>query len=1000
MARIPQADFGGTRFEGRAQSRQYNPVTAKSESKKIEEQKRILLREQEIKNREQEREFQMESLELESKQTVESSAQKIALEIEGHALKAQQLYAKQDLQSEQEVERDIYQQEASANRFKLKQEADIFTNLLAQEQALLDNKQQIKRTAFEYNQDNQRQVLDFKQTNARTRFTTENQLSSSQTQLIGNTINTLLSFAGSVVQYSSDIDKLNKVHEAKNLSLSYMSNRNKGADLYVLNADEDLNRTELAGEQAIRNVEATEVQRSELRNVNAGGAANRARRATSTRDLGIQMPGLAKDVLAKGGIIPGPNGIPIDIKNPQSHSDVNAIALHAARTAFDNNSGGLSGLDSAEAVRTLRQQFDNTVTHLSSTLSAKLETKRTGDREFAFQSNFWSQATEGTMPQQQMFNQLKDGYIKNGESLSSASKKARETMFNFYDSRNDNTALDIFKGVQQVEGQAGTEMINVMGDELRTATADTFSDNNTADKNRFETIEKEMYSRLQDSSLTDVQRIAIMQETVSQLRAEDLDKDARTILTQIGKLRNPDAALFGDATVGSQIRSGEITTEQQIDQLGSMGLLTPEGVKKGKEQLADRSLSKMPKDDVSKTSIKAAQKSAGDLFLRGVGYQKDPLTGDITIDSKFGEEGIVSPEDADRLATQIKNELLIESNRMLRLNPELLKPGNESERMKRLREVEQTWVKDNLKSEGGKFYVGDFLAGEKKDEEGNKGADDWSDEQRDRFNGLLNDPSKFAARSSSLSFRGSMAPLDLSGFTHNITQPGSFIEPYAIRNYRPLRGDILLSKEQFIQAHKAFGEGTVSPTLAAVADALGKSPLSVLNSHASSGLTPRLPLYNPQQLTQTSLGSGTAPISAVEGAQMLMTRNFPVRGASWLAGNIFQESRWYGQRKPWDDLGAPAGGLVSWRAGRLDAIEAHFGRGIENISNADQITYMIDELKKYPVPGLSKSAFDVFMNPYATERHLIKASITFWGYLEEGDRYSQARTIERQLSTQ
>ena len=999
MARIPQADFGGTRFQGRAQSRQYNPVTAKSERKKIEEQKRILLREQEIKNREQEREFQMESLELESKQTVESTAQKIALEIEGHALKAQQLYARQDLQSEQEVEKDIYQQEASANRFQLKQEADIFSNRLAQEQALLDNKQQIKRTAFEYNQTNQRQVFDFKQTNARTRLATESQLSSSQTQLIGNTINTLLSFAGSVVQYSSDMDKLNKVEEAKNLSRSYMSNRNKGADLYVLNLDEDLNRTELAGEQAIRNVEATEVQRSELRNVNAGGAANRARRATSTRDLGIRLPGLAKDVIAKGGIILGPNGIPIDIKNPQSHSDVNAIALYAARTAYDNNSGGLSGLDSAEAVRSLRQQFDNTVTHLSSSLSAKFETKRSGNREFAFQNNFYSKATEGRTPQQQMFNKLKDDYILNGESLSSASKKARETMFNFYDNRNDNTSLDIFKGVQQVEGQAGTEMINVMGDELRTATADTFSDDNTANKNAFETINKDMYSRLQDVS-NPSERISIMQSTAQQLDAEGLNKEAREIRASIGKLGHPDAALIGDASVGSQISSGEITTEQQIDQLGALGLLTPEGVKKGKELLGDRSLSNMPKDDISKTSIKAAQKSAGDLFLRGVGYQKDPLTNNITIDSDFGEEGIVSPEDADRLATQIKNELLIESNRMLRLNPELLKPGNESERMKRLREVEQTWVKDNLESEGGKFYVGDFLAGKKDNKEGLFGADDYSEKQRNRFNGLLNDPSKFAARSSSLGVRGSMAPVDWSGFTNNITQSGSFIEPYAIRNYRPLRGDILLSKEQFQQAYKAFGEGTVNPTLAAVADALGKSPLSVLNSHASSGLTPRLPLYNPKQLSQTSLGSSTAPISAVEGAQMLMSMNFPVRGASWLAGNIQTESTWYGQRKPWNDVGALAGGLPSWRAGRLNAIEAHYGRGIENISNADQLSYLRDELKTYYIPELEKSAFDVFMNPYATERHLIKASIVFWGYGIEGDRYSQARNIERQLSTQ
>jgi hypothetical protein len=998
MARIPQADFGGTRFQGRAQSRQYNPVTAKSESKKIEEQKRILLREQEIKNRELEREYQMETLELESKQTVESSAQRIALEIEGHALKAQQLYAKQDLQSKQEVEKDIYLQEASVNKFQLKQESDIFDNRLAQERALLENTQQIKRTAFDYNQTNQQQVLEFQQTNARSRLANQSQLSSSQTQLIGNTINTLLSFGGSVLQYSSDMDKLNKVQERKNLNLSYMSNRSKGADLAVLNADEDLNRTELAGEQAIRNVEATEIQRSELRNVNAGGAANRARRATSTRDLGIQLPGLAKDVLAKGGIISGPNGIPIDIKNPQSHSDVNAIALHAARTAFDNNSGGLSNLDSAEAVRSLRQQFDNTVTNISSNLSKKLETKRSGDREFAFQNNFYSQATEGNMPQQQMFNRLKEDYIISGESTSSASKKARETMFNFYNNRNDNDALDIFGGVQQVDGQAGTEMINVMGDQLRDATADTFSDDNTVNKNAFETIEKEMYSRLQDVS-NPSERISIMQSAVEQLQSVGLGKQARTILTSIGKLRNPDAALVGDASVGSQISSGEITTEQQIDQLASQGLLTPEGAKKGKELLADRSLANMPKDDISKNSIKAAQKSASDYFLRGVGIRKDPITNDLTIDKMMGDKGFVTAEEAELLASQIEIELLIESNRMLKLNPELLEPGNETKKIQSLREVSKTWIDENLKSVNGKYRVDDLIE-KNKTVKGDKGQADWSNEQKNRFKGLLNDPSKFAARQSSLAVRGSMASVDWSGFTRDILKPGAFINGYALRNYRPLRGDILMSQEQFQQAHKAFGEGTVNPTLAAVADALGKSPLSVLNSHASSGLTPRLPLYNPKQLSQSPLGSGTAPISAVEGAQMLMALDFPVRGASWLAGNIQTESTWYGQRKPWDDVGAPAGGLTSWRAGRLDAIEAHFGRGIENISNADQLSYLREELKTFYIPEFGKSAFDVFMNPYATERQLIKASIVFWGYGVEGDRYSQARNIERQLSTQ
>jgi hypothetical protein len=53
---------------------------------------------------------------------------------------------------------------------------------------------------------------------------------------------------------------------------------------------------------------------------------------------------------------------------------------------------------------------------------------------------------------------------------------------------------------------------------------------------------------------------------------------------------------------------------------------------------------------------------------------------------------------------------------------------------------------------------------------------------------------------------------------------------------------------------------------------------------------------------------------------------------------------------------------------------------------------MVQELKdKYP------EADRIFRNPRSTDRDLIRASKAYWGYGEQGDRYTYARDIEAQL---
>ena len=114
-----------------------------------------------------------------------------------------------------------------------------------------------------------------------------------------------------------------------------------------------------------------------------------------------------------------------------------------------------------------------------------------------------------------------------------------------------------------------------------------------------------------------------------------------------------------------------------------------------------------------------------------------------------------------------------------------------------------------------------------------------------------------------------------------------------------------------------------------------------------------------------------------------------------------QESSWNGQRS-WGEVAGDGsdrnGGLVSWMDGvahnnfRLTRIEQHLGKPIDQASTQEQIDAMVWEMSTY-----YPQAYDVFMNPHATDRQLIRASKQYWGYGHEGKRYAYARSIESQL---
>jgi murein DD-endopeptidase MepM/ murein hydrolase activator NlpD len=140
------------------------------------------------------------------------------------------------------------------------------------------------------------------------------------------------------------------------------------------------------------------------------------------------------------------------------------------------------------------------------------------------------------------------------------------------------------------------------------------------------------------------------------------------------------------------------------------------------------------------------------------------------------------------------------------------------------------------------------------------------------------------------------------------------------------------------------------------------------------------------------LPGGAGPADMRTGLQAIQQAGFPRRGAAWLAGNIQQESSWRGART-WADPGDGnrTGGLVSWNGGRLKKIEEKYlGKPISQATAEEQLNAMIREMRaEYP------KAWDVFMNPNATEAQLIRASKIYWGYGHEGKRYDYARELLR-----
>lgn len=207
----------------------------------------------------------------------------------------------------------------------------------------------------------------------------------------------------------------------------------------------------------------------------------------------------------------------------------------------------------------------------------------------------------------------------------------------------------------------------------------------------------------------------------------------------------------------------------------------------------------------------------------------------------------------------------------------------------------------------------------------------------------------------------------------------------------------VLTTNERTAAIKAYTTGgNYPPSVLGKAQALGITPDNLVKLQAA-GAGFKLGERPTQDLPEVQEISGSGPTNMESGYRALKAMGFPPRGAAYLAGNIQQESGWNGMRDWGQVMGdgtSRNGGLVSWASwsndpARLGAIESYLGKNIKTATHAEQLQAMMWEMKNQ-----YSGAYRVFMNPNATDAQLRRASKDYWGYGHEGSRFAYARRLQ------
>ena len=735
-----------------------------------------------------------------------------------------------------------------------------------------------------------------------------------------------------------------------------------------------------ATETAVQEVTDDPVAQEEARKETADGAAERARSRTDARTLAANLPALVIAELESG-------------PPPTSAAEV------AERTrqiiAEMTKGAGVMGM-SITQLRTLANSITNTISQVNSTYLPQIIAGQQEERKQAHIDEWnstWEleqQNGQGTQNIQQGYQQLADSLWSTGiyKTRGEANKAALQHMMTYLTNSKDIEALEAMKDIL-TNGKEGTEAWKTYGQDIDKAIQQVKSGQKVEEQEQREELESTMYEQLSEAN-TPAEREAIIQETIKSLRERGMHEEAYELEQEMEQLRQPGQVGVNGERAREDILNGNITDQKTLDEMLRKGVISASDYESLTQLLQGRNNTNPSSDPRIKNIQETTQERIVEIVSVALGLSKDPSTGLI---SGTGDNPYLDAGDWAVIKGQLETDAITFINTLISTKPEL---ANDPAAIQA--EVNK-WVQE-VTGPGGKY---DLTGMDKLEDPAFRESEEGKKIQN-RFRNLVDDPKRLQMLQGS-TFAGPEGsrvaePITWTGF--QLEEDGT-PHAYVIEHFNGLRGDKLFNEKDLAEIGSAFERGEMDPRLVAAAEALNMSPSQLINQQAAAwGLDPFVYRGERPQVSPAQGGSAdpnSAP-TAVQGARMLMGMGLPARGAAWLSGNIQQESSWEGQRS-WgqvmNDGTSRNGGLVSWASwandpARLGLIEAHLGKPIEQASDAEQLDAMMWEMQKnYP------EAYKIFMNPYASERDLMRASYQYWGFGHEGGRYAYARDIERQL---
>ena len=688
-------------------------------------------------------------------------------------------------------------------------------------------------------------------------------------------------------------------------------------------------------------------------------------------------PAWMNSYLRGNGVLNLGNGQEMSIRDAIASGDTRLIsaAIAQGRQEFIR-SNNLHKATKRQFVEILGPTILNTDAQLSGSVAREAIQQNRKDQRSFYEGQGYSIGSSVDASQvSSSYRSLADLMWKSGAytTRGAANKAALDSMIEGMVDRGDVDGLLELRETEKIEGNQGTRLGGQFGNEINDAIVKAEGRQEAIVEQEGKDIEADLYRQLAEAESPD-ERDSIIESAAQRMEDVGDYKGARRLRGELKELRTDGNNERNEAILEQQIRDGEITSAEQILQAETDGRITSDQSSKLLKQLNSKNATKAPSNPIATNLVSAYEGRLTQELGVAVGLSRDAY-GNF-IDPVEGNTALITSGDARLIKGQIKTELQIIANEVLRNNPGI----SDQELQRQLTERFESWWKTETQSPGGRYRIDDLT----EIRNNNDIEKSYTDEQKSRFTRLVQGKTD---RPFGSDIQSQPRPQDFTGRKRtSLTR----------QEFNPVRGDKVFTQLEIKGAKELYEDtGIIPQHVQRLADQLGMTPLALLQQQLSSyGEKPVEP-----KVRNLSKLDATTP---VEGAQMLMSLGLPAKGAAWLSGNVEQESSWKGQRtwgEVMNDKSDKNGGLLSWMNSayhnneRLTLIENHLGKPIEQASDYEQVQAMLWELKTY-----YPESWRVFNNPYATDRQLIRASKNYIGYGHEGRRYDVARKVERQLS--